>query len=242
MSRYDSYQTPLGSRYASKEMLTMFSARNRASTWRKLWLMLAEAEQELGIKEITNDALQQMRDNINVSDESFQVAQEEERIRRHDVMAHVHAFGKDAPAAAGVIHYGATSCYVTDNAELIFMRDGLNLVLPKLAKVIQNLCNFALKYKDMPTLGFTHFQAAQLITVGKRAAQWIQELAMDLEDLENVRDQLRFRGAVGTTGTQASFMAIFDSDGDKIDQLNDKLCAKAGFPGIYPVSTQTVGF
>lgn len=239
MSSFDSYQTPLGSRYASKEMLTLFSSRTRASTWRKLWLFLAEAEKELGIEQITNEALEQMRANLTMTDEAFEVARVEEKIRRHDVMAHVHAFGQDAPAAAGIIHYGATSCYVTDNADLIFLRDGLDLLLPKLAKVIQNLRNFALEYKDLPTLGFTHFQAAQPITVGKRAAQWIQELVMDLEDIENVRDQLRFRGAVGTTGTQASFMEIFHNDGDKIDQLNKKLCEKAGFPGIYTVSTQT---
>ncbi|SPO02154.1 probable adenylosuccinate lyase [Cephalotrichum gorgonifer] len=239
MSSFDSYQTPLGSRYASKEMLTLFSSRTRASTWRQLWLWLAEAEKELGIKEVTDEALAQMAANLTMTDEAFEIAREEEKRRRHDVMAHVHAYGIDAPAAAGVIHYGATSCYVTDNADLIFIRDGLNLLLPKLAKVIQNLQTFALKYKDLPTLGFTHFQAAQPITVGKRAAQWIQELVMDLEDIEHVRDQLRFRGAMGTTGTQASFMAIFNSDGEKIDQLNEKLCQKAGFPGVYTVSTQT---
>ncbi|KAK7416780.1 adenylosuccinase ade13 [Neonectria punicea] len=239
MSNYDSYQTPLGSRYASKEMLTLFSARTRASTWRQLWLWLAEAEHELGIEQVTDEALEQMRANLTMTDEDFEVARVEEARRRHDVMAHVHTFGQVAPAAAGVIHYGATSCFVTDNADLIFIRDGLDLLLPKLAKVIQNLSTFALKYKDLPTLGFTHFQAAQPITVGKRAAQWIQELIMDLEDLEHAREQLRFRGAVGTTGTQASFMEIFDSDGDKIDELNKKLCEKAGFPGIYHVSTQT---
>ncbi|KPM44641.1 Adenylosuccinate lyase [Neonectria ditissima] len=217
----------------------------------QLWLWLAEAEHELGIKEVTDEALEQMRANLTMTDEDFEVARVEEARRRHDVMAHVHAFGQVAPAAAGVIHYGATSCFVTDNADLIFdmpirpwltlekIRDGLDILLPKLAKVIQNLSAFALQYKDLPTLGFTHFQAAQPITVGKRAAQWIQELIMDLEDFEHVRDQLRFRGAVGTTGTQASFMEIFGSDGDKLDELNKKLCEKAGFPGIYPVSTQT---
>ncbi|KAM0437558.1 hypothetical protein ACHAPT_001922 [Fusarium lateritium] len=239
MSNLDSYQTPLGARYASKEMLTLFSARTRASTWRQLWVWLAESEQELGIKEITDEALEQLRAHVRMSDEAFEVARVEEKRRRHDVMAHVHAFGEDAPAAAGIIHYGATSCFVTDNADLIFIRDGLDLLLPKLAKVIRNLQGLALKYKDLPTLGFTHFQAAQPITVGKRVAQWIQELVMDLEDLEYVREQLRLRGAVGTTGTQASFMEIFHGDGDKIDELNKKLCEKAGFKGIYPVSTQT---
>ncbi|KAF4987004.1 hypothetical protein FDECE_15646 [Fusarium decemcellulare] len=239
MSNFDAYQTPLGSRYASKEMLTLFSARTRASTWRQLWTWLAEAEQELGIQEITDEAIQQMKANIRMSDEAFEVARVEEKRRRHDVMAHVHAFGQDAPAAAGIIHYGATSCFVTDNADLIFIRDALDLILPKLAKVIRNLQTMALKYKDLPTLGFTHFQTAQPITVGKRVSQWILELTMDLEDLEHVRDQLRLRGAVGTTGTQASFMQIFNEDGDKIDELNKKLAEKAGFKGIYPVSTQT---
>ncbi|KAL1982905.1 hypothetical protein VTN96DRAFT_757 [Rasamsonia emersonii] len=239
MSRYDNYETPLASRYASKEMMQLFSARSRASQWRQLWIYLAEAEKELGIDKITDEMIEQMKAKVVVSDEAFDVARAEEKLRRHDVMAHVHAFGKDAPDAAGIIHYGATSCYVTDNTELIFMRDALDLILPKLAKVIHNLKEFALKYKDLPTLGFTHAQPAQCISVGKRAAQWIQELVMDLEDIEHVRAGLKFRGAQGTTGTQASFMEIFNNDSPKIDKLNEILCEKAGFPGCYDISTQT---
>ncbi|KAL2221507.1 adenylosuccinate lyase [Thermoascus aurantiacus ATCC 26904] len=239
MSTYDEYQTPLASRYASKEMRKIFSPRERASTWRKLWLWLAEAEKELGVTQITDEAIEAIRANLVMSDEAFKVAAVEERRRRHDVMAHVYALEKDAPAAAGIIHLGATSCYVTDNADLIFMRDALDLILPKLAKVIHNLKQFALKYKDLPTLGFTHYQAAQAISVGRRAAQWIQDLVMDLEDIEYVRAGLKFRGAQGTTGTQASFMEIFHNDASKIDRLNEILCEKAGFPGCYEISTQT---
>lgn len=184
-------------------MKTIFSARTRASTWRQLWVWLAESEKELGL-DISDEAITQLKNNITMTDESFKVAAEEEKKRRHDVMAHVHAFGQLAPAAAGIIHWGATSCFVTDNADLIFLKDGLNLLLPKLATVIQKLSDFAIEYKDMPTLGYTHFQAAQLVTVGRRAAQWVQDLVMDLEDIERVNEDLRFRGAQGTTGTQAS--------------------------------------
>ncbi|KAK2811536.1 hypothetical protein FQN50_002159 [Emmonsiellopsis sp. PD_5] len=239
MSNFDTYATPLAGRYASKEMLTLFSARSRTGTWRQLWTWLAEAEKELGIAQVTDEAIDQMKANLRPSDEAFEITRQEEKIRRHDVMAAVHAFGIDAPKAAGIIHLGATSCFVTDNTELIFIKNGLDLILPKLAKVISNLSQFALKYKDLPTLGFTHFQVAQPITVGKRAAQWTQDLLMDLEDIELVRAALLLRGAQGTTGTQASFMEIFHGDGDKIDQLNEKLCQRAGFPGVYPVSTQT---
>ncbi|KAL1997320.1 hypothetical protein VTN49DRAFT_3922 [Thermomyces lanuginosus] len=238
MSKFDIYQTPLASRYASIEMQQLFSARTRASTWRKLWLWLAEAEKELGIP-ISDEAIEQMRANLTVTDESFKVIAEEEERRRHDVMAHVYGFGKVAPAAEGIIHLGATSCFVTDNADLIFIRDAIDLILPKLAKVIHNLSQFALKYKDLPTLGFTHYQAAQPITLGRRAAQYIQDLVMDLEDIEYVRAGLRFRGAQGATGTQASFMEIFQNDRAKIDRLNEILCQKAGFPGVYDISTQT---
>ncbi|KAK4650111.1 adenylosuccinase ade13 [Podospora pseudocomata] len=238
MSSYDKYVTPLSTRYASQEMMTIFSARERASTWRQLWVWLAEAERELGLP-IPEDAIQEMRENVRVSDEAFDKAREYEAKFRHDVMAHVHAYGEDAPKAAGHIHLGATSCYVTDNADLIFQKKALDLILPKLAKVIQNLQVFALKYKDLPTLGFTHYQPAQLITVGKRAAQWIQELMMDLEDIETVRDRLQFRGAQGTTGSQATFLELFEGNADKIVQLNEILCKKAGFPSAYPISTQT---
>ncbi|KAI0137438.1 adenylosuccinate lyase, partial [Xylariales sp. AK1849] len=232
----------LDSRYSSPEVKQLFSARNRHSTWRKLWLYLAEGEKELGIDLISDEALEQMRAHLTVTDADFSVAAAEEKRRRHDVMAHVHAFGQvvtDSCSATGIIHYGATSCYVTDNAELILMRDAIDILLPKLGKVIQNLAVLADKYKDVPTLGFTHMQPAQLITVGKRAASWAQSLAMDLEDIEYIRQNLRFRGAQGTTGTQASFLEIFNGDGGKIDQLNKLLCDKAGFPSCYDISTQT---
>ncbi|TVY57480.1 Adenylosuccinate lyase [Lachnellula cervina] len=235
MSSNDTYQTPLASRYASAEMKAIFSARTRASTWRQLW---AKAEKELGIA-IPDEAIAQMKAHLTMTDEDFIVAAVEEKRRRHDVMAHVHAFGLVAPAAAGIIHYGATSCYVTDNSDLIFLRDGLDLILPKLATIIFKLSQFAIEYKDMPTLGYTHYQPAQLITVGRRAAQWIQDLVMVLEDISRARSDLRFRGAQGTTGTQASFMEIFHGDGDKVDKLNEILCAKAGFPACYSISTQT---
>lgn len=219
-------------------MKTIFSARTRHNTWRQLWVWLAEAEKELGLP-ISDEAVAQMKEHVVMTDADFVVAAEEERKRRHDVMAHVHAFGQNAPAAAGIIHYGATSCYVTDNADLIFLRDAIDVFLPKLATIIHKLSQFALEYKDLPALGYTHYQPAQLITVGRRAAQWAQDLAMDLEDIEKVRADLRFRGAQGTTGTQASFMEIFNGDGAKIDQLNDILCQKAGFPSCYAISTQT---
>ncbi|KNG44702.1 adenylosuccinate lyase [Stemphylium lycopersici] len=236
---FDAYQTSLTGRYCSAEMSQLFSQRSRHSIWRKLWLFLAESEKELGIESITDEALKQMREHLTVTDDDFGVAKVEEKKRRHDVMAHVHAFGQVAPAAAGIIHYGATSCYVTDNAELLLMREGLDLLLPKLAKVISNLSAFALKWKTEPTLAYTHLQPAQLITVGKRAAQWAQDLLFDLEAIESVREGLQFRGAQGTTGTQASFLEIFNGDSKKCDQLNELLCKKAGFPSCYAVSTQT---
>ncbi|KAF8865677.1 adenylosuccinate lyase [Acephala macrosclerotiorum] len=238
MSGNQIYQTPLASRYASMQMKHLFSAKQRAETWRQLWVWLAEGEKELGL-DISDEAIAQLKANIEMTEQDFHVAAEEERIRRHDVMAHVHAFGVRAPAAAGIIHWGATSCYVTDNADLIFLRDGLDLLLPKLAGVINKLSQFAIEYKDMPTLGYTHYQPAQLLTVGRRAAQWVQDLMMDLEDIEKVRADLRFRGAQGTTGTQASFMEIFHGNTEKIDRLNEILCEKAGFPKCYSISTQT---
>ncbi|KAI0113287.1 adenylosuccinate lyase [Daldinia grandis] len=239
MAGYDYYKTPLDSRYSSEEMKKLFSQRSRHSTWRQLWLWLAEAEKELGLESITEEALEQMRSHLTVTDDDFNIAIEEERRRRHDVMGHVHAYGTVAPAAAGIIHAGATSCYVTDNTELILMRDAIDLILPKLAKVISNLSNFAQKWREEPTLGYTHYQPAQMITVGKRAAEWIQELVMDLEDIEHVRQELRFRGGQGTTGTQASFLELFNGDEAKVDRLNILLCEKAGFPNCYSISTQT---
>ncbi|KAL8669229.1 MAG: hypothetical protein Q9168_006178 [Polycauliona sp. 1 TL-2023] len=239
MPDYDTYQTSLTGRYCSPEVSQLFSQRSRHSTWRKLWLYLAESEKELGIQSITDEALEQMRSHLVLTDADFEVARVEEKARRHDVMAHVHAFGKSAPAAAGIIHYGATSCYVTDNTELILMRDAMDLLLPKMAKVISNLANFAMQWKGEACLAYTHLQPAQLITVGKRAAQWAQDLMFDLENIEFVRNGLKFRGAQGTTGTQASFLEIFNNDASKCDALNSLLCKKAGFQSCYDISTQT---
>ncbi|KAG9253155.1 L-Aspartase-like protein [Emericellopsis atlantica] len=238
-SSFDVYSTSLTSRYCSKELTFLFSQRSRHSTWRKLWLGLAEAESELGVTSITPEALKQMREALTVTDKDFEAAKVEEKIRRHDVMAHVHAFGLVAPAAAGIIHLGATSCFVTDNAELILMRDALDILINKMAKVISNLQAFSLQWKSEPTLAYTHLQSAQPITVGRRSAQWVQDLVMDLEALEAVRKGLRFRGAQGTTGTQASFLEIFEGDHEKCLALNEKLCQRFGFPSCYDISTQT---
>ncbi|KAF3924292.1 hypothetical protein ABW21_db0206683 [Orbilia brochopaga] len=220
-------------------MSMLFSQRSRHSKWRELWLFLAESQRELGVEAVTKEALEQMRLHLKVSDADFKLAQVEEKKRRHDVMAHIHAFGAVAPAAAGIIHYGATSCYITDNSELMLMRDAMDILLPKLAKAIWNLAQFAIKWKAEPTLAYTHLQPAQLITVGKRAAQWAQDLIFDLENIEDVRNGLKFRGAQGTTGTQASFLEIFRGDTSKCDDLNRLLCQKARFSGCYEVSTQT---
>ncbi|KGB76488.1 adenylosuccinate lyase [Cryptococcus deuterogattii 99/473] len=234
----DSYQTPLSSRYASKEMSKLFSSGARFGTWRKLWLNLAIAEKELGLA-ISDAAIEQMKANLELDEAQMKVAAEEEKKRRHDVMAHVHTFGTVAPEAAGIIHLGATSCYVTDNADLIFLRDGLDILLPKLATVISRLANFAKQYRDLPTLGFTHFQPAQLTTVGKRATLWIQELLWDLRNLQRARNDLGFRGVKGTTGTQASFLALFDGDHSKVEALDKRVTELFGFPYAYPVTGQT---
>ncbi|KAK5275949.1 adenylosuccinase ade13, partial [Exophiala xenobiotica] len=235
---YDEWQSPMGARYASKDMLKLFSARTRASTWRQLWIWLAEAEQTLGL-DISDEAISQMKAASTMSDEDFHVAAIEEKRRRHDVMAHVHAFGQRAPAAAGKIHLGATSCYVTDNADLIFLRDGLAMLEPKLARCIKKLSDFALEYKNLPCLGFTHGQPAQPITVGRRATQWIESLIMDLRNLERARSDLRFRGVKGTTGTQASFLELFHGDHTKVKQLDELVTKKAGFSKRSIVSVQT---
>ncbi|KAF1984731.1 putative adenylosuccinate lyase Ade13 [Aulographum hederae CBS 113979] len=239
VNEFDVYQTPLNSRYASQEMKHLFSARNRFSTWRQLWLWLAEAEKELGLEGISDEALAQMKEHVKIEDEEFAVAAEEEKKRRHDVMAHVHTYGLAAPAAAGIIHWGATSCYCTDNADLIFLRDGLDILLPKLATVIKKLSDFAMEKKDLPTLGYTHGQPAQLTTVGKRACLWIQDLLMDLRNIERARADLRFRGVKGTTGTQASFLTIFSGDHQKVEDLDALVTAKASFPSAFTISSQT---
>ncbi|OMJ17793.1 Adenylosuccinate lyase [Smittium culicis] len=237
MDKNATYNSPLVSRYASKDMSENFSNNTRFSTWRKLWLNLATAEKELGLDGITDKALEQMKENIHNID--YQVAEEEERRRRHDVMAHVHAFGLVAPEAAGIIHLGATSCYVTDNGDLLIFRNALDLVIKKLVWVIDELSQFCTAYKDLPTLGFTHFQPAQLTTVGKRATLWLQELLWDLRNLQRARDDLRFRGVKGTTGTQASFMQLFHGDHDKIEALDKRVSELSGFDDVYPVTGQT---
>eukprot|EP00127_Corallochytrium_limacisporum_P005535 Clim_evm52s207 gene=Clim_evmTU52s207 len=230
------YQSPLVSRYASKEMSFNFSPHKKFTTWRKLWVHLAEAEQKLGI-DIKQEQIQEMKDNIE--DIDYTLAAEEEKIRRHDVMAHVHTFGVRCPKAAPIIHLGATSCYVGDNTDLIVLRDGLDILRVKLARVISRLSKFAMEWKDQPTLGFTHYQPAQLTTVGKRACLWLQDLVMDMRNIERARDDLRFRGVKGTTGTQASFLSLFDGDHDKVEELDRMVTEAAGFKKAYIVTGQT---
>lgn len=239
MSSNDKYLTPLSSRYASKEMSQLFSMRTRYSTWRKLWLNLAIAEKELGITAISDEAIEQLRANVEITDEEIDAATKQEAIVRHDVMSHVHVYGESAPAAAGIIHLGATSCFVTDNADLIFLRDGLDILIPKLVNVIDRLSRFAVEYKDLPVLGWTHFQPAQLTTVGKRATLWIQELLWDLRNMKRARDDLGLRGVKGTTGTQGSFLALFHGDHDKVEELDARVVELSGFDYAYPCTGQT---
>ena len=234
----DIYQTPLTGRYSSPEMQTLFSLRTRYTTWRKLWLWLAESQRELGLP-VTSESISQLKEHVSVQDPEFPVIAAEERRRRHDVMACVHAYGQVAPAAAGIIHWGATSCYVTDNADLMFLRDGLETLLPKLARVVSQLRDFARQHRDLPCLSFTHMQAAIPSTVGKRACLWMQDLLMDLRNLERARSDLRFRGVKGTTGTQASFLAIFEGDHRKVEDLDELVTQKAGFPSAWTISGQT---
>ncbi|KAG0335253.1 adenylosuccinase ade13 [Podila horticola] len=236
MDAHARYQSPLTSRYASPEMAANFSDNKRFSTWRKLWLNLAIAEKELGL-DIPEGAIEEMKEHIY--DIDYELAIAEEKKRRHDVMAHVHTFGVAAPKAAGIIHLGATSCYVTDNGDLIILRDGLDILMPKLARVIQRLSAFAEQYKDLPTLGFTHFQPAQLTTVGKRATLWIQELLWDLRNLTRAREDIGFRGVKGTTGTQGSFLALFEGDHQKVEDLDQRVTELSGFKEYYPVTGQT---
>lgn len=230
------YQSQLTSRYASKEMGYNFSNHKKFSTWRKLWWILAKAEQKLGIT-ITDEQLDEMEKNIDNID--YEMAAAEEKSRRHDVMAHVYTFGVAAPKAAPIIHLGCTSCYVGDNADLIIIRDAVNIILPKLARCIDRLSKFALHHKDLPCLGFTHFQPAQLTTVGKRACLWISDLMMDLESLSKLKNEMKFRGVKGTTGTQASFLTLFDGDHDKVEKLDELVTQLAGFTKTYTVTGQT---
>ncbi|XP_053694035.1 adenylosuccinate lyase-like [Sabethes cyaneus] len=230
------YRSPLSTRYASKEMQYLFSEQNKFSTWRKLWIILAKAQKELGL-DISDAQITEME--THTEDIDFKAAAEEEKLTRHDVMAHVHVFAKQCPVAAPIIHLGATSCYVGDNTDLIILKSGLQLLLPRLVGVIKRLSEFAVEYRELPTLGFTHLQPAQLTTVGKRCTLWIQDLLMDEHALRNCLDNLRFRGVKGTTGTQASFLQLFAGDGEKVKLLDKKVTKLAGFERYYAVTGQT---
>ena len=230
------YNSPLNSRYASKEMSFIFSDDMKFSTWRKLWVALAEGERSLGIN-ITEEQINELKANIN--NINYDEARKREKEVRHDVMSHVYAYGLQCPNAKGIIHLGATSCYVGDNTDIIIMRDALLLIKKKLITVLNHLSNFAMKYKDMPTLGFTHFQPAQLTTVGKRATLWMQDLVIDIENIDFVLAKLKLRGVKGTTGTQASFMNLFEGDEEKIKSLDTYVAEKMGFEKSYGVTGQT---
>ncbi|MCC8023250.1 MAG: adenylosuccinate lyase [Clostridiales bacterium] len=235
MSR-NQYESPLNSRYASKEMQYIFSPDFKFKTWRRLWVALAEAEHELGLP-VTREQIDELKahqDHIN-----YDVAQEREKLVRHDVMSHVYAYGEQCPKAKPIIHLGATSCYVGDNTDVITMREGLKLLRRKVINLIDALAKFATEYKDMPCLGYTHFQPAQPTTVGKRATLWAMDVLLDLEQLDQTIDALRLLGSKGTTGTQASFVELFDGDDDKIKELDKKIAEKMGFARCFPVSGQT---
>ena len=232
----DTYESPLSARYASKEMKYIFSPDKKFRTWRKLWIALAESEKELGLP-ITQEQIDELK--AHAEDINYEVAQEREKIVRHDVMSHVYAYGVQCPNAKGIIHLGATSCYVGDNTDIIIMTEGLKLIRNKLITVIRNLSKFADKYKALPTLAFTHFQPAQPTTVGKRATLWLQELLMDLEDVEYQLSKAKLLGSKGTTGTQASFLELFDGDHEKCKMLDRKIAEKMGYKACFPVSGQT---
>ncbi len=236
MSNEDHYTSPLSERYASAQMQYIFSPEKKFRTWRRLWIALAEAEQELGL-DITDEQIEELK--AHADDINYDVAKEREKEVRHDVMSHVYAYGVQCPNAKGIIHLGATSCYVGDNTDIILMSEALRLVRVKLINVIAELAGFADRYKELPTLGFTHFQPAQPTTVGKRATLWIQDFLMDLEDLDYVLGSLKLLGSKGTTGTQASFLELFDGDQAKVDRLDPLIAEKMGFDACYPVSGQT---
>ena len=231
-----SYESPLASRYASKYMLHLFSPDMRFETWRRLWVSLAKAQHELGLP-VTQAQVDELAAHVSPID--YDVVSAREKEVRHDVMAHIYAFGKDAPGAAGIIHLGATSCYVTDNADLVIYRDALRHLRAELTAVMENLCEFAERCAAMPCLGYTHYQPAQLVTVGKRATLWLQDLMLDLEELDDVLAAIRFLGCRGTTGTEASFLALFDGDTAKIDEMNRRIAADFGFGRLYDVCGQT---
>ena len=232
----DRYQSPLSERYASKEMQYIFSPDKKFKTWRKLWIALAETEKELGLP-ITQEQIDELK--AHAEDINYEVAKERERLVRHDVMSHVYAYGQQCPKAKGIIHLGATSCYVGDNTDLIIMTEGLRLVRKKLINVMAELAKFADKYKNQPTLAFTHFQPAQPTTVGKRATLWLNELCLDLEDLDHVLSTMKLLGSKGTTGTQASFLELFEGDHEKCRKADQMIAEKMGFSACYPVSGQT---
>lgn len=232
----DRYQSPLSERYASREMQYIFSPDKKFRTWRRLWIALAETERELGLP-ITEEQIEELR--AHADDINYEVAREREKLVRHDVMSHVYAYGQQCPKAKGIIHLGATSCYVGDNTDMILMAEALDIVKKKLVNVIAELAKFADTYKDQPTLAFTHFQPAQPTTVGTRASLWMQEFLMDLEDLEYVKGSLKLLGSKGTTGTQASFLELFDGDQETIDKIDPMIAKKMGFEACYPVSGQT---
>ena len=232
----DTYESPLSARYASKEMKYIFSPDKKFRTWRKLWIALAESEKELGLP-ITQEQIDELK--AHADDINYEVAQEREKIVRHDVMSHVYAYGVQCPNAKGIIHLGATSCYVGDNTDIIIMTEGLKLIRNKLITVIRNLSKFADEYKALPTLAFTHFQPAQPTTVGKRATLWLQELLMDFEDVEYQLSKAKLLGSKGTTGTQASFLELFDGDHEKCKMLDHKIAEKMGYKACFPVSGQT---
>lgn len=238
----DRYQSPLSERYASKEMQYIFSPDMKFRTWRKLWIALAETEKELGLSQngkpvITEEQIAELK--AHAEDINYEVAKAREKEVRHDVMSHVYAYGQQCPKAAGIIHLGATSCYVGDNTDIIVMTEALKLVKKKLVNVMKELADFADKYKAQPTLAFTHFQPAQPTTVGKRATLWLQEFSLDLEDLDHVLDSMKLLGSKGTTGTQASFLELFNGDQETIDKIDPMIAAKMGFKECYPVSGQT---
>lgn len=236
MSNTNSYESPFCTRYASEEMQYIFSADKKFTTWRRLWVALARAEMKLGLP-VTEAQVKQLEENINNIDYDMAAAREKEV--RHDVMAHVYTYGQACPDAKGIIHLGATSCYVGDNTDVIIMRDALQVIRRKLINVIAQLSDFAMKYKDMPALAYTHLQPAQLTTVGKRATLWTNELLMDLKEIERRISDLQLLGSKGTTGTQASFMELFEGDTDKIKQLEKMIAEEMGFESCVPVSGQT---
>lgn len=233
---YEVYHSPLVKRYASKEMAHLFSSQFKISTWRKLWVALAEAEAELGFP-ITSEQINELKENVNSID--FSVAAHFEAQFNHDVMAHIHTFGEQCPKARAIIHLGATSCYVTDNTDLIQMSEGLNFLISRLILIIKQLSSLAQKYADLPCLGYTHFQAAQMTTFGKRICLWLQDLTIDLKELEYRKNSIKFLGAKGAIGTQASFLTLFHGDHEKVTQLDQKIASKMGFNNLFLISGQT---